>query len=159
MPLPPWWSRSAIASSLPGWYACYVTLRKQLRSGVILRFKMDAIYVAEDEEGEEIHPNVEMIITNDGERPITIEDCICEYDCFRSASSKQQNRLSAKKHVDKKIANGESCRAYLLIYREPVKYQAIYAVDSTGKQWKPSKKEMAAFEVRSKKFWKTQGAP
>jgi hypothetical protein len=158
MPLPSWLSWGNVApylAGVPGWYAGWVTWRKQRQNKTILKFNLDATYVAEDNEGEELSENVSVVITNEGERPLTIDACFCEYAYKTSKSSKHGISSTARWHMGKKLDHGESCRTFLRIYGYPIEFPSIYAVDSTGRKWVPSRKEMKTFEQRAKEFWKS----
>jgi hypothetical protein len=129
-----------VPSGLAAWFGLYLALRREWRERTRPRFNMKPRAYVDEDHVE--HFEIRMTITNQGARPITIERCACRY-AFTSPKRKVERTASCQ--VSQKIGMGDACHGDLVLAVEPDEVTTVHAVDSTGREWKPSKKEVRAF--------------
>jgi hypothetical protein len=174
--MPDWlnWSNVLkVAALVPGWIAFAMTIRKAWFERTILEFiveqmlveseaideantmvEADAIAEAEEEgwaEPVEIAGFVtalKIVVTNDGQRPITIQKLKCRY-----ALKPEHGRpwLTSAVSVNKKIGQGEHCVGYARLHFKTTAIIKAVAIDSTGKEWPVPKSTIKRLNKRTRR--------
>lgn len=150
-------------TAIPGCVALYRTIRNERTR---LTFRIEPSESWQDPYPDQVGPSrcvVEVTITNEGARPVTIRACCCAFVYETSMGDKSR---IGQAEVDNKLGLGDACTVSVNLPMEPynpefmagqsriVSLPSIYALDSTSnKQWKPSKKEMRRFLQAARQIW------
>jgi hypothetical protein len=165
VPLPTWLSWSlvfgGIITTVVAWVSFGLTLRREIRDRPKLKFRFDPCLVeaGDDDSGTRLGPDgsslvdaVSVAVTNLGLRVITIHHCEWAYSCVPSGGEARIIERMALMD-NPKIGLGEACSTYLVMPVMPRELKFVKAVDSTGKEWGVSTKELAALQIRLVDWW------
>ncbi|HEY6344324.1 MAG TPA: hypothetical protein VIY49_22760 [Bryobacteraceae bacterium] len=103
------------------------------------------------DDGEEVYTHaVGATITNVGAHPISLGEIVCE---FRSRYS--PNEIASRKEgLDLiTISRGEPKLAWVKLYCEPAKVEAVFVIDTTGRPVKPNRKEKKQLIAECARIW------
>jgi hypothetical protein len=141
---------------VPGWIAFVLTVRKAWFERTILEFSVEATNVETDDDyniignvdGVPFTRGLKMSVTNNGQRPITIQKPHCSY--IRQGGKE----VTSTVWVDKKIGQGECCVGFPELGARPPKgILSAYATDTTGKKWLVPSSRIKALNTGWPKDW------
>src|ERR1017187_8191287 len=145
LPAPVLWI-GGVSSALAAWAGLILGLRREYRERAILKFAIRATSVeAEEDEqtnilldGTPVVPAVEIVATNKGSPPLTIQQAYCEYVCRTRDGG--TTKAAGRAWFDAKIGLGEAHRIYVKINPKPIAFTRMAVMDSMGGTWNiPSK--------------------
>jgi hypothetical protein len=154
-----WTNLGAFFTSLAAWIGLYLSVRHELSQRIILKFslRLSAVEAGDDEiptvtfNGSPLVEAIEVPVTNNGLRPVTIRTCRCLYSCVTRAGSTE--RINTEGRIDKKIGQGEACTGHAKVYSRPSEILVISVTDSTGREWRASRREIAEFCEAASARW------
>lgn len=157
-----------VAALVPGWIAFAITIRKAWLERTILKFLVKKMIVessevveantlaewntiaeAEEEGAEPVEiagfvSVLKIVVTNDGQRPVTIDKLQCRYTVAGRPS------LTSTVSVNKKIGQGEHCVGYPRLHFKDTAIIKAAAIDSTGKEWLVPKRTIKQLNEQSR---------
>jgi hypothetical protein len=157
--IPDWllWT-AAKGSLIAAWVGLILATRRELLERVRLRFKFHATFIEEDDANADVRQEVDgapladamlMTVTNKG-RGITIGQCRCDYETSSGSGARTSATVA---DVGEYIGQGKACDARLKVYFRPTKFTSAVAVDSTGKSWRCSRRELKQLNSESEQWW------
>lgn len=155
-----WPNFGKLAVLLSGWIAFILTMRKAWFERTLLVFTVQATTVEADHDeqtdiyfdGTPIIRALSISITNNGLRPITIQEVECTFAFLTKTGERHEGRGQA--WVNKKLSQGDDCFGMVKLYTKPTEIVAAWAVDSTHKKWPAASAKIAELNARGPEQWR-----
>jgi hypothetical protein len=155
-----WATIGAAISSIPAWIGLYISVRKHRAERSILKFTLRATNVEADEDemtrsyfdGTPVVPALWVTVTNMGKQPLTLFEVKCKYAGV-GKDGKSFERVSSD-CVNKKLGEADHCFAAPHVSSKATKVISVWAVDSTGRQWKIPRRSIRNLNNSGLKGWK-----
>jgi hypothetical protein len=154
---PPWLTWNVVLgvpSAIAAWLGLGLAWRRERRERTVIVFSLEPTTVWEgdvDSGSGTDYDAVRVTVTNEGKRPITIEKIVFVYVFSMHGASDQLNDRTLG--VNQRLDEGDAFSRYVTIAPTPVSFTKIRVVDSTGKEWLPSKRAMANLRKSAAKKW------
>ena len=159
---PQWFSWQVLTPyvlAIPGWIALWRTWRSERVTPRFLFHGVENLSCQDAETGEYMTPAIYVTVTNNGKRPVTIERFTCEVR-FDGDS----HYPIAENHayfIGAVLGQGQShsgCIELPSLRRglNTAGFTSAFAVDTTGRKWKPTKSELEQLRNEGIKVWPTK---
>ena len=140
--------------AMSGWASFALSLWKHYKDRTILQFVISTTYVDVQEEyadmaadGRPMARAIEIKVTNNGPRPITIEKCRCVY--FQRSEKNDFRRNKSEAWIHEKISQGEACTGHpKLQFKNLVHVLEASVTDSSDREWKVPARALRQFHRR-----------
>lgn len=157
--LPTWiaWfvALGGIPSALAAWAGLILTIKRG-RTSLKFALKADTYMDGDcDNPGPEFSA-IGVTVTNQDMSPITIQQYVCEYSFIDRNGGTRSTQ--GKAWVDEKLSQGEKNFKCIPVSGKAVKISSLSAIDSTGKQWTPSRRIFKAFRKQAHLYFSSQAS-
>jgi hypothetical protein len=148
----------ANVSILAAWTSLILSARREYLERTILKFNFRSAFIDENGatpdsrqciDGVPVVDGVLVTATNLGKRPITVERFRCKYKCLPSVVGDR----TVTSAVSETIGQGQASVGRMMIYVRPIQFTSAVAIDTTGKEWSCSKRELKTLNEESSKWW------
>jgi hypothetical protein len=141
----------ASASCIAAWLGLALALRRELREKTDLRFHFEAYREKEfiDQDGGDVSSAIRVTVTNFGLHPISVTTFACGVVTIQKGVRRS---ASSSEHIEPRhLKHGEHHAVFIAVRSDAIDVEAVHVVDTTGKVWMASKKELR--QLRSASKW------